>query len=379
MKIRNAWAFALASLCLPSVASAQHDHTQMAAGTTGWMWKFDAQATLNLNVQHRKPADVRQVESQNWLMLMGARNVRTTQLSLHAMASLEPFTLKDIGSPQTFQSGETFQGEPLRDHQHPHDLFMGLGATWSGAAPQGLTWSLTGAVVGEPTLGPTAFMHRVSSEGNPTAPLAHHTLDSTHITHGVVSGGITKDEITIETSVFHGGEPDENRLDIEMGALDSYAGRMWWKRGPWAAQISAGHLVAPEASEPGDLNRYTASIEYQGATNWKPVSFALAVGMNQHPGRDSHHGSEYAALADVAWRVRPRDLVYTRAELVDKELLHARVGALTLGYQRRLTAGRHGSLGLGGDVTVYRIPTAVSATYGRPVAAHVFLILKSTY
>jgi hypothetical protein len=256
---------------------------------------------------------------------------------------------------------------------------MGLGATWSGAAPQGLTWSLTGAVVGEPTLGPTAFMHRVSSEGNPTAPLAHHTLDSTHITHGVVSGGITKDEITIETSVFHGGEPDENRLDIEMGALDSYAGRMWWKRGPWAAQISAGHLVAPEASEPGDLNRYTASIEYQGATNWKPVSFALAVGMNQHPGRDSHHGSEYAALADVAWRVRPRDLVYTRAELVDKELLHARVGALTLGYQRRLTAGRHGSLGLGGDVTVYRIPTAVSATYGRPVAAHVFLILKSTY
>ena len=156
---------------IPHVIFGRGDRSVLAEAAAG--------RAIALVGARRASADVRQVESQNWLMLMGARNVRTTQLSLHAMASLEPLTLKDIGSPQTFQSGETFQGEPLRDHQHPHDLFMGLGATWAGAAPQGLTWSLTGAVVGEPTLGPTAFMHRVSSEGNPTAPLAHHTLDST--------------------------------------------------------------------------------------------------------------------------------------------------------------------------------------------------------
>ena len=45
------------------------------------------------------------------------------------MLSLEALTLRDIGSPQVFQTGETFGGRaPLIDYQHPHDLFMGLGA-----------------------------------------------------------------------------------------------------------------------------------------------------------------------------------------------------------------------------------------------------------
>ena len=44
------------------------------------------------------------------------------------MFSLEPFTLRDIGSPQVFQTGETFNGAPLIDYQHPHDLIMNLGA-----------------------------------------------------------------------------------------------------------------------------------------------------------------------------------------------------------------------------------------------------------
>ena len=42
------------------------------------------------------------------------------------MFSFEPFTLKEIGSPQVFQTGETFRNARLIDYQHPHDLFSEL-------------------------------------------------------------------------------------------------------------------------------------------------------------------------------------------------------------------------------------------------------------
>ena len=56
-----------------------------------------------------------------------------SDLNLVAMFSLEPFTLRDIGSPQVFQTGETFNGAPLIDYQHPHDLIMNLGGVYSRA------------------------------------------------------------------------------------------------------------------------------------------------------------------------------------------------------------------------------------------------------
>ena len=361
----------------------------MRASAARWTWNVQGQLSLNLNLQQRKFTDFHQVESQNWVMVMGGRRVGTTNIALHTMFSGEPFTMRDLGSAQVFQTGETFDGRRLIDYQHPHDLFMGLGATWSGPARKGVTWSLTAAVVGEPTLGPTAFMHRISSEGNPTAPLGHHTLDSTHITHGVVAGGLTFKAVTIETSAFHGREPDEDRLDIEMGALDSYAGRVWWRRGPWAAQASAGHLKAPEASTNTDLDRYTASIEYSGAAAASPWNWTLAYGLNHLPNYDGRSLMEVAILGDVTYRLKPRDLLYARWEVADKDIdsghavlpgdLHPKntISAFTLGYQRRLAPRGRRSLGLGGDVTVYGVPDDLKPNYGHPLSMHVLLILKS--
>ena len=34
------------------------------------------------------------------------------------------------GSPQLFQTGESYQRQPLLNYQHPHDLVMELGATY---------------------------------------------------------------------------------------------------------------------------------------------------------------------------------------------------------------------------------------------------------
>ena len=55
------------------------------------------------------------------------------------MLSFEPFSLDDIGSPQAFQTGETFNNAPIIDYQHPHDLLMQLAAR-SGARPDGPSW-----------------------------------------------------------------------------------------------------------------------------------------------------------------------------------------------------------------------------------------------
>ena len=55
------------------------------------------------------------------------RAVGTGQVHLTGMFSLEPFTIQALGSPEVFQTGETYQQAPLIDYQHPHDLIMGLG------------------------------------------------------------------------------------------------------------------------------------------------------------------------------------------------------------------------------------------------------------
>jgi hypothetical protein len=73
------------------------------------------------------------------------------------MASLEPATIPDPGFSELFQTGETFGGEPLVDHQHPHDFFMNLSASYRASfSPRSAAWGQL-AVVGEPALGPTAL------------------------------------------------------------------------------------------------------------------------------------------------------------------------------------------------------------------------------
>lgn len=95
---------------------------------------------------------------------------------------------------------------------------------------------------------------------HPQVPLAHHFMDSTHISTGVVRGGVSRGAITLEASAFRGAEPDENRTSIERPALDSWAIRGRYDAGHWHAQLSTGHLKQPEWYEPYDLTRVTAVL-----------------------------------------------------------------------------------------------------------------------
>ena len=87
-------------------------------------------------------------------------------------------------------------------------------------------------------------MHRPSAAENSVAPLSHHTLDSTHITMGVISVGVDRGPWVFESSVFQSGEPDDNRWDlVDFGPLDSWSARVSYKLrqqlgGPGVARLS---------------------------------------------------------------------------------------------------------------------------------------------
>ncbi len=369
---------ALATCVVP--AAAQEPAPQPDAPAAPWQWSVTGAAFTGYNYQWRKFTDFDEVESQNWLMTALQKSFGPSDLNLVAMFSLEPLTMRELGSPQVFQTGETFNGAPLIDYQHPHDLIMNLGGEYSRAI--GSTTITTAAyVVGPAPLGPPVFMHRASAIENPQTPLSHHYLDASHITPGVLSIGVERDGFRVEAGAFHGQEPDDNRLDLDTGALDSYAVRASWADGPWSFQISGGHLTTPERLSPYNENRVTASASFFKGDDRNSVAWMAAFGQNREV-----FGNLEAYLFE-ATRRSGKHAFYGRIEAVAKDILDAgvhpvatahthrqsQVGALTAGYVRDFAAPAWGTFGAGGDITGYYVPANLSESYGFPVSFHVFV------
>ena len=384
IRLGLAAAVGLSALALnPGLAFAQHEHGAPAAGRR-WTWSTQGQVFLNLNIQDRKFRDFTQLESQNWGMLSVARQTGRARVTFHTMLSAEPWTLRRLGSAQVLQVGETLDDAPLLDYQHPHDLMMGLEARLEWAASDRTTLMLSGGPVGSAALGPAAFMHRASAGPNPTASLAHHMLDSAHITHGVVTAGIKRGHWTVDSSVFRGREPDEDRVRLDLGPLDSLSGRVAWQRGAWRAQVSSARINEPETTEPGDVVRSTVSVEYDRASaNGRRTAWLGAWGRND---RDDHSETGWLLEGRHAWTAS--DTAYGRAELVDRFILvdfayavetgkerhlPSSVAALTLGYERALASLPRAAFAFGADVTVHRVSANLKDSYGTPVSWHIFL------
>jgi hypothetical protein len=358
------------------------------APTPRWRLMVLGVARLAYNDQGG-PSGAEAIESSNWSMIHFGRPLGRGRVSLMMMNSLEPWTYEKLGSPELFQTGESLRERPLVDRQHPHDLFMNLSATWRTPIGSDSAVWIQLAPVGEPAIGPTAFMHRASSGENPTAPLGHHWQDATHITYNVVTSGFGWKWLSIEGSAFHGAEPDEERFDIDGGAIDSAAGRVkLWLPAGWSAQASYALLNEPEALEEGDTRRTTASIHY-GAEGDRPFAATLLWGRN-----DEEHGISDSLLLEAAWQATAADHMYGRAEWVEKDrrLLQfkaaevtpaidlpeiAEIGALTLGYLRDFVLARAIRVGAGADLTVYQFPSELEPVYGdSPVSWHVFLRVR---
>ena len=316
----------------------------------------------------------KQTGSINWLMGMGQRPLGAGQLTVRGMISFEPWTTGDCGYPDLLASGEFCNGEPLHDQQHPHDLFMELAAQYNRPLGNGLHLELYGGPIGEPALGPVAFMHRISALPNAVAPIAHHWFDSTHITYGLVTGGIYAKRWKIEGSVFNGREPDENRTDFDFGSMDSWSARVWFlPTARWALQFSGGRLNEAEPAHdlgtPTDVDRLTASATYHHTPS-DTVLWATTVGW----GRNAERGGNAtnALLLESSITVRERDAWYGRLEWAEKsehDLVLDDDGVFDVakvqgGYTRYLAPWKGLTPGLGALLSTSIVPARLEPVYG---------------
>ena len=333
--------------------------------------------------QQGGPRGEGKAESVNWGMLMEQHALGSGTILFRQMFSAESLTSPHPGFPELFQTGETYHGEPLVDHQHPHNVFAELSVLYTLPLGEKFSWELYGGPSAEPALGPVTYIHRSSAAELPLAPLSHHLQDSTHTSFGVVTTGFRIERVKLEGSAFNGHEPNEERWSIQPAALDSWSGRV--SVAPtrdWTAQYSIGHLDHPEALESWNQWRQTASVEYNHPLvvgNW---ATSLVWG-RVHEIATTARLNSY--LLESTLNFLRRDYVFTRMELVDKNELFPeaathpayRIGAYTFGGVRDLVQTRAWQLGLGGDVTFYSKPAVLDAAYGvHPVSFQIFLRVR---
>jgi hypothetical protein len=353
--------------------------------------------------QQGGPRGEGKAESVNYLMSMEQHRLGAGTLLFRQMFSAESLTSPHPGFPELFQTGETYHGQPLIDHQHPHNVFAELAVLYTLPINEKVSWLFYGGPSGEPALGPVTYIHRQSASEDPAAPLGHHLQDSTHTSFGVVTTGFIFDFsklnlsrlnlsklgfFKIEGSAFNGHEPNEQRWSIQLAPLDSWSFRA--STAPtrnWTAQYSYGRLLHPEALDPNNELRQSASLEYNralsggklGNGNW---ATSLVWG-RKHKELDNTTQNSY--LLESTLNLLARNYAYTRLELVDKDelfpqaLTHPayRIGAYTFGGVRDFVHNEHWQVGLGGDVTFYSKPGVLDTFYGNdPVSFHVFVRVR---
>ena len=358
-----------------------------------WLLLFHYNLVADLNRQGG-PRGVTRGESANWFMPMAYHKLGKGTVQLRAMFSFEPFTFPPSGSPLLFQTGETYKGQPLIDRQHPHDSFMELSAQYTHPLSERGTWFTYFGYPGEPALGPVAFMHRMSASENSSASLSHHLQDSTHISFGVFTTGITYRWLKLEGSIFNGREPDENRCNFDAHKWNSRSTRLSiMPNANWTMQVSYGFLRSPEGQEPDtDIRRTTASVQYNRPFDRGNWASAFIWGRNHTTNpSETHNLNGYTFESTV--NLLDKNYLYTRLELVDKnELLRSvdraqlritddhpsfRIGAYTIGGARDVWTTDKIAVALGSDLTFYSKPSVLDQLYGNnPVSWKLFVRLR---
>ena len=346
-------------------------------------WTLMAHGVLNLVYDHQSgPRGGDKAFASGMLMGMAQHPFGNGTVQFKAMISPDPL-MGARGYPLLLASGETANGrDRLIDRQHPHDFFMELSGSVSQNIGRKSSVFVYAALPGEPAFGPPAFMHREAILDSPEAPISHHWLDSTHISFGVVTGGIVLDRVKLEVSRFNGREPDQHRWNIETGPLDSTSVRLSWNATrTLALQGSWGHFVDPEQLEPGvDQKRWSASALWANeiAPGWK-LAGTIAWGRKSAHGHNDDAVAAEASLKHDQWTLFGRGETTENRELTNVEDAPAyRVGKVSLGLVRDFKIADHLSLGAGGLFAVNFVPDALAPVYGghNPTGAMGFVRLK---
>lgn len=351
------------------------------AGMPMSMWMLHGNAFL-VQTYQEGPRGHDRFAVPNMIMSEVGRSVGDRHyVDANLMLTFEKWTFPKEGYPEVFQIGEKNEdGQPYIDGQHPHSSPV-MGLTFSDTirlAERRDYLKLFFALRGQATDGPIAFMHRPSGMVNPDAPLGHHIgQDVSHITSTVLGASLGLGRIRIEASAFHGEEPEPTKVDLPMGELNSYAGRLIYEFSDHVSAMASAALVKePEHDDPtlDKVYRYSASTYIQHHLNngWM-LHDAFVFGLVNN----YDHISALRSFLYEFWLHSDQPSNYwgriefverTGAQLnittIPRPLDPHYVTALTAGYTYDLTKFQDGKLGLGASVTKNFVPSVFKDAYG---------------
>jgi hypothetical protein len=346
--------------------------------TSKWMLMFHGDMYIRYNRQDLSNQGSRGGEkwdAPNMLMAMGQRQVGAKGLfHFNVMLSTDALIAGGSGYPLLFQTGESWEGKPLVDRQHPHDLFSELSVSYAYSFSKKADVSIYAGYPGEPALGPVTFMHRPSGQFMPDAPVSHHWADATHITFGVATLGFRYGQFKLEGSSFTGREPDEKRFNFDKPLFDSRSARLLFNpTDHWALQVSRGFIKSPESLHPHeDITRTTASAGYVYPV--APNAYFAATGVWGQNGIKSEAPSNSALLE--ATLKHKKWAVYTRYEWVQKSGEELNLNSAFYDTHEQFSVN---AITLGAGYDLFRIGRIVVAGGGQLGLSHASNKLSTLY
>lgn len=343
-----------------------------------------------------------QLGTSDWEMARARHAAAGGLFAATVGTSLESAVDGPRGYPELLQSGGAYQDARIANRQHPHPALMELAGAYDRTLTSTLAVSAYAAAVGEPAIGPPAYMHRPSASDDPFAPLAHHWEDATHTEAGVVTAGVYGSRVKLEASAFNARESDggNNLPDYSGARLDSYSSRVSVAAGGRVtASAWAGYLFDHDPLDPGTgMQRYGASVltafSGVGGGAW---SSAAVWGLDVH-----HHGAREhvhdpaapvhphhlgaSALLESSLGLGTRTAAFGRLEQVQKTaddlgFIGGELGQsftireASLGVSRDVASGAALRLAVGARGSINFLPETLRLAYGTrtPAGAAVFV------
>jgi hypothetical protein len=312
-----------------------------------------------------------QLGSVNWVMGEASKSFGTGMFRARMMASAEYFTVTRAGYPQLLQVSQPYRGGTVTDRMHPHELMSEVAVMYDRHIGGVWRWSVYLAPVGEPALGPVAYLHRPSAANDPTAPLGHHAQDVTHESFGVATLGVFTPKVHLEASVFNGAHPNEVRTNFDYAGarFNSFAARVTVNPNDrWSVAGSAAYIAAgPGAHGHAALHRVELSALHVGG-RWS-TSFIWGTNVPTDTRRALNTG-----LVETNIELDGRNAVFGRVEYVTRTAEElalvgsiseaVAVGSLALGYARRVGTLRGVGAWLGARGHVDFVPEELRLFYG---------------
>lgn len=364
------------------------------AGMPMSMWMLHGNAFLVQSFQEG-PRGRNRFSAPNMAMAEVGRSVGNKHyIDMNLMLTAERWTFPKEGYPELYQIGERNEDEkPYIDSQHPHSSPI-MGLTFSDTIRLGDGkdhLKVFFAPRGQATEGPTAFMHRPTGMVNPDAPLGHHVgQDVAHITSTVLGASLGLGKTRIEASAFNGTEPEPSKVDLPLGTLNSYAGRLIYEfSDDVSAMASAAYVKEPESHDPtlDKVYHYSASVYVQHhlSSGWMLHDAFIFGVVNNY----DHVSSLRSFLYEFWLHSESPSNYWGRIEFVERTAFELGittsadplkphgVTALTAGYTYDVLKFENSKLGLGASVTKNISPSEFRDSYGGdPWSGKIFVQLS---